>query len=224
MAEPVDSRKMQVAGDTGYGSVKARMLNGLALVLVLATGVVLSLYLIIAVNPTVSLNPFPPHVATAALVGLPELEAPEEMVSPPFPVSAPTSFPTPTPLIPFPLMPTPGMTFPFTVAVETDPGGISECRAVIAGMVTDQEGRGLEGYPVHLWAAETEFASYETVLFSDETGQWQVVLPAGAYGVWYVQLHAPDAGQVYPPLSPIVAVTLPEACPRARVIFQAGHP
>jgi hypothetical protein len=43
--------------------VKARVLNGLALALVVATGLVGVLYAVIAVEPMMPLNPFPPPTA-----------------------------------------------------------------------------------------------------------------------------------------------------------------
>ena len=196
--------------------MRARVLNGLALVLVVATGLVGVLYAVIAVEPTTPLNPFPPPTATATPASLPEPEPPGETASP---SSTPSPFPTPTSLRPSPLTPTPEPTYPFTATVEVS-AGVADCRTTVTGAVIDRQGRGLEGYPVHLWAAEAEFAPYETVSFSDEVGRWQAPLPAGARGVWYVQLHAPDARQVYPPLSPVVAIVLPDTCSRATVEFR----
>jgi hypothetical protein len=98
----------------------------------------------------------------------------------------------------------------------------ADCQVTLRGSVLDREGYGLEGYPVHLWMA-TEHAVKSTddqILFSESSGRWQVVLPAGARGLWYVQLHAPDARQVYPPLSAVVAVSLPDPCSRATVTFR----
>ena len=195
--------------------MKARVLNGLALVLVVATGLLGVLYAVIAVEPMVPLNPFPPPAVTATSVSWPEPEASEETAAP---SPTPSPFPTPTPLRPSPLTPTPEPTYPFTATVEVRPGA-TDCR-VIAGAVIDRRAQGMEGYPVHLWAAEAGFSSYETVLFSDEAGRWQALLPAGGRGVWYVQLHAPDSRQVYPPLSSIVAVVLPDMCSRVTVEFR----
>jgi len=196
--------------------MKERVLNGLALALAIATGLVGVLYVMIAVEPTMPLNPFPPPTATPTPAPLPEPEPSGETATP---SPTPSPFPTPTPLRPSPLTPTPEPTYPFTATVEVSPGA-TDCRAAMTGTVIDRQGRGLEGYPVHLWAAETEFALYETVLFSDVAGYWQAPLPAGAHGIWYVQLHAPDAHQVYPPLSPVVAVALSNVCPRATVAFR----
>ncbi len=196
--------------------MKARVLNGLALALVVATGLLGILYAVIAVEPTAPLNPFPPPTMTATPVHWPEPEAPKETatLSP-----TPSPFPTPTLLRPSPLTPTPEPAYPFTATVEVSPGA-TDCRAEMDGAVIDRQGRGLEGYPVHLWAAEAMFSLYETVLFSDEAGRWQASLPAGARGVWYVQLHAPDARKVYPPLSPVVAVALPDTCSWVTVEFR----
>jgi len=193
--------------------VKARVLNGLALALVIATGLLGVLYGVIAVEPMVSLNPFPPPMACPSPT--PTVEATAT------PVPTPTPFPTPTALRPAPLTPTPEPSYPFTATVETGPlSGAPDCQATLRGVVLDREGHGLEGYPVHLWAAEANPVSDDRILFSDRTGRWQAVLPAGACGLWYVQLHAPDAHQVYPPLSPVVAVVLPDTCSRATVEFR----
>ncbi len=198
--------------------MKARVLNGLALALVIATGLVGILYGVIALEPTVPLNPFPPPVPTATPVGPPE---PEETATP---VPTPTPFPTPTALRPAPPTPTPEPSYPFTATVETGPpGGTPDCRATLRGVILDREGHGLEGYPVHLWAAENDLAQEDMILFSDRDGRWQADLPAGARGLWYVQLHAPDARQVYPPLSAVVAVRLPESCAQAYITFHASH-
>lgn len=193
--------------------MKARVLNGLALALVVATGLVGVLYAVIAVEPTVSLNPFPPPMACPSPTPTGEATA--------TPVPTPTLFPTPTALRPAPLTPTPEPSYPFTATVETGPlSGTPDCQATLRGVVLDREGHGLEGYPVHLWAAEANPASDDRILFSDRAGRWQAVLPAGARGVWHVQLHAPDARQVYPPLSPVIAIVLPDMCSRATVEFR----
>lgn len=197
------------------------MLNGLALVLVGATVAVMVLYVAIAADPTGPFNPFPPPTALPSPTALPEPGTPEGTVL----VLGSLPIPSPTPLRPATLTPTPEPVFPFTVMVETGPVGTGlACRAMIVGSVADGEGRGLEGYPLHLWAAEAEFASAETVLFSDAAGRWQVLLPAEARGMWYIQLHAPDSRQIYPPLSPVVVVVLPATCPQARVTFRAMQP
>jgi len=199
--------------EQGAGAVKARVLNGLALALVVATGLVGVLYAVIAVEPMMPLNPFPPPTAPPSPT--PTVGATAT------PVPTPTPFPTPTALRPVPLTPTPEPSYPFTATVETGPlNGTSDCQAMLRGVVLDREGHGLEGYPVHLWAAEADPAPDDRILFSDRSGRWQIALPAGARGLWYVQLHAPDARQVYPPLSPIVAVALPDTCPRATVEFR----
>lgn len=181
----------------------------------LATVAVAVLYLLIALRPTVSLNPFPPPTATPSPTPMVEMTA--------TPTPSPTPFPTPTTLRPAPLTPTPEPVFPFIATVETDPlTPTADCRATLRGVVLDQEGHGLEGYPVHLWPA-TERAVRNTddqMIFSDLSGHWQIVLPSGAPLLWYVQLHAPDARQVYPPLSAIVAVSLPDPCSRAIVTFR----
>ena len=193
--------------------MKARVLNGLALALVVATGLVGVLYAVIAVEPMMPLNPFPPPTAPPSPT--PTVGATAT------PVPTPTPFPTPTALRPAPLTPTPEPSYPFTATVEAGPlSGTSDCQAMLRGVVLDREGHGLEGYPVHLWAADAAPAPDDRILFSDRSGRWQIALPVGARGLWYVQLHAPDARQVYPPLSPIVAVALPDTCPRATVEFR----
>lgn len=225
MAEPVARRRVQVAGITAQGArsteygarnTKHAILNTLSAILLLATVAVVVLYLLIALRPTVSLNPFPPptaHPSPTPTVGVTEM---------PMPTS--TSFPTPTPLRPAPLTPTPEPSYPFTATVETGPlSGTPNCQATLRGVVLDREGHGLEGYPVHLWAAEADPAPDDRILFSDRAGRWQAVLPTRARGLWYIQLHAPDARQVYPPLSAIIAVRLPESCPQASITFRASR-
>ncbi len=92
---------------------------------------------------------------------------------------------------------------------------------MLVGVVLDREGHGMEGYPVHLWTTGAEMQNTgDWILFSDQSGRWQAPLPRDAYGLWYVQLHSPDARRVYPPLSAAIAVTLPETCPQAMVSFR----
>lgn len=195
-------------------STKSTILNILAAILLLATGAVAVLYLLIALEPTSVLNPFPPPTARPS--------ATPTVGTTPTPMPTPTPFPTPTALHPATLTPLPQPAFPFTATVETGPvSGTSDCRAMLVGVVLDQEGHGLEGYPVHLWTTEYGVQSTDDrIFFSDRSGRWQAILPAGARGLWYVQLHSPDARQVYPPLSAMVAVALPDACPQATVLFK----
>ncbi|MBC7228360.1 MAG: hypothetical protein H5T61_14200 [Thermoflexales bacterium] len=170
-------------------------------------------YLLIALRPTTPLNPFPPPTASPSAP--PTVEEPTAT-----PVPTPTPFPTPTALHPATLTPTPEPSFPFTATVETGPQGeTANCRLLLNGAVLDREGHGLESYPVHLWTMEATAQNVDQILFSDRSGRWQAVLPVEAR-VWYVQLHSPDARQVYPPLSAVVAVTLSAPCSQARVVFR----
>lgn len=212
MAEPVARRGRR---EHGVRNTKRALLNALSVILLLATVAVAALYLLIALRPTVSLNPFPPPTACPT----PAVEVTAT------PVPTPTPFPTPTALRPAPPTPTATPSYPFPATVETGPpGGTPDCRATLRGVVLDREGHGLKGYPVHLGAAEADPAApNDTTLFSDPVGRWQAVLPAGARRLWYVQLHAPDARQAYPPLSAVVAVRLTKSRPQADITFRASR-
>ncbi len=191
------------------------------MLLLLATGAVVIFYLLIALNPTSALNPFPPRPASPP-TPFPLLTFGQERGGGGGEAAGGGVRPTPTPLHPATLTPTPEPVFPFTATVETGPVSRTlDCRAMLIGAVLDREGHGLEGYPVHIWTTEHGTRNTDDrVLFSDPSGRWQAVLPAGAHGLWYVQLHAPDARQFYPPLSAIIAVAFPDACSQAVVLFR----
>ncbi|MCS7282968.1 MAG: hypothetical protein RML46_12815 [Anaerolineae bacterium] len=171
------------------------------------------LYLLIALRPPGFLSLFPSPTAWPSATPTVEVTA--------TPVPTPISFPTPTALHPIPLTPTLEPSFPFAATVKTSPlTRTSDCRTVLTGVVLDREGHGLEGYPVHLWTEHTIRNTEDQIFFSDPFGRWQTVLPPEPHGLWYVQLHAPDARLVYPPLSAIVAFRIPDPCSRILVSFR----
>lgn len=194
------------------GSFRDQMMNGLALLMVIATTALTVVYLVIGVRPTVPLNPFPPLTSS-----LPPTSTPTDT---PTPSPTPRILPSPTPIRPATLTPTPEPAMPFTATVKTGVvGPETDCRrALISGTVTDRGGNGLEGYPLHLWGP-----GLDMVLRTDGQGRWKAILPASARGIWHLQLHAPDPSRLYPPLSPVIAIPLPDDCPQAWVSFRGSE-
>ncbi len=189
--------------------VADRAMNGLALLLTVATVALIGVYTAIAIRPTSPLNPFPPPTPSPTLTPTPtELPAPT-------PSPTPRVAPSPTPIHPATLTPTQEPAFSFTATVKPGAVGTDCRRGLIVGTATDGDEKGLENYPLHLWGP-----GRDTVLFTDTRGRWQAELPAGAAGIWYVQLHAPDPEAVYPPLSAIIPIPLPAECPQATVHFR----
>lgn len=182
----------------------ARILNGLALTLVVATGLLIGLFLAVVFHPQILPHPAPSPIPT------PEEKA-TEMLSPPTPSSAFLPFPTPTPLRPATL--SPSLTPPVLFTARVELANARMCaHATLTGIVQGRDGKGLAGYPLHLWGF-----GLDTVVFTDSQGRWEIVLPGG--GKWHIQLHAPDPEGIYPPLSTIIVISLPENHPCASVVF-----
>ncbi len=206
-----------MSGQRGGGSKKRwsdRLANGLTWLLLAATGGVLALFATIAVNPAVPFNPYPPTTPTPL---------PSPTPSPRVTATAtPTRllFVTPTPLRPATLTPTPEPTTPFSATVElgSEARGLDCDRPLLAGTVTDREGEPLTGYPVHAWGPGREVIVLSGSAPDFGPSGWEVEVEKEE--VWFVQLHLPNPRQVYPPLSAIVRIRLPAACPQAMVYFQ----
>ncbi len=188
-----------------------------------ATGVAVVLMAIIAVDPTVPFNPYPPLTASPLPTTPPTAtRAPRT----PTPTATATALPyvTPTALRPATLTPTPMPTMPFSFTVEPGPRPpLLDCsRPLLAGAVVDQEGEALVDYPLHVWGP-----SLDTIVRSGSDSRygpsgWRVDLPAdAAAGIWYVQLHLYNIYRAHPPLSPIVQVRLDDNCRQAFILFRA---
>lgn len=201
-----------------------RLMGVLTWLVLAATGVAVVLMAVIAADPTVPFNPYPPPTPSPVPTPVPTATR-----TPAPPTATPTAtsppFATPTPLHPATLTPTPGPTMPFSFTVEYGPSPPAlDCTApFLAGAVVDQEEQELVDYPIHVWGP-----SLDTIVRSGNDSRygpsgWRVDLPADAgAGVWYVQLHLYNIYRAHPPLSPIVQVRLDDNCRQALILFRAS--
>ncbi len=197
---------------------RARLFNGLTLVMLGLTVAVIAYYILIAINPTTALNPFPPATRVALLVIPTSTPTPEGLAAPPTwtPTSTPTVTPTPpstftpTPtavVTPRPTItprptdtPTPRPTLPpyrFSYEIEYQTPYYGCNWAGVAGLVRDQEGKALTGYAIRIWGGGLDVAarSGDATMYG-ESG-WEQFLndhPIAVAGEFKVQLHDPTTG------------------------------
>lgn len=172
-------------------------------------------FIIIAINPQSSLNPFPP---ATSVIATPSPTAASATLCPPTvafsAVATPSVRPTPTRMDLDLPTPTATPTFPFTSTVEVRARPDCE-EIVLAGTVRDAEGEPLEGYPVHLWGP-----TGEAILISGSSpdygaGGWAFALPRAkvpSLSTWFVQLHEQSVYRSHPSMSSIVEVRLSGDC------------
>lgn len=180
---------------------------------------------IIAIDPTVPFNPYPPPTASLPPTALPTAtRAPRTPTLTATATATAPPYVTPTALRPATLTPTPAPTMPFSFTIELGPQlPLLDCsQPLLAGAVVDREGEALVDYPLHVWGP-----SLDTIVRSGSDSRygpsgWRVDLPADAgVGAWYVQLHLFNVYRAHPPLSAIVELRLDEECRQAFVLFRA---
>lgn len=215
---------------------RARLFNGLTLLMLGLTVVVSGYYVLIAIYPTSALNPFPPATPVALLVlptSTPTVEGP---VAPPTwtPTSTPTVTPTPPPTFTPTLAPTatPRPTFtprptdtptprptraPYAFSYELDyQTPYYGCNwAGVAGLVLDQDGRALTGYAVRVWGGGLDVALRpgDATMYG-ESG-WEQFFndhPIAVEGEYKVQLHDARTGVR---VSPEVTLNFQPYCSRS---------
>lgn len=202
------------------GGWKDRLLGGLTLLLLAATGALLVAFVIIAANPTVPFNPYPPATPLPSPTSLQVLTRMSRHIAP---TATPVPLPNPTPLKPATLTPTPEPTMPFSATVRSGPlSPFLDCsHPLLAGTVTDREGEDLVGYPVHVWGPETDLVILSGSAPLYGPSGWEVTeITAGKNVSWYLQLHLYAIFRAHPPLSEIVHIEVPVTCPQAMVYFQ----
>jgi len=211
--------------------------NVLTIVALVATVCLTGFYGLIAVNPFIALNPFPPPTRIAML----ELPTPTETSTPGPPTRTPTQTPTIT-LTPGPTntrtptltpsitptwpptspppTPTPRVTrspWPFTyeLSLGTPPLGCGWTG--VAGHVQDLDGNPLIGYPLHVWGAgiDTVVNSGADSGLNTRYGNqaaWEQFFDGNPKPMEIrVQLHDPYRSD-HPPISEEIVINMPGYC------------
>jgi len=226
---------------------RSGILNTLSLVILGLTVITLLCYILIAINPYLPFNPFPPDpqlvlVATTTATPLPSgmpaatwTPTVTPTVTPTPPASfTPTITPTPEPTTPPPTRaptatPTPRVTrspwpFSYEVTYETPYYGCAWMG--VAGTVEDIDGNPLTGYPIHVWGGgiDTVVNSGDKQVYGDSG--WEQFFdstPREVNGVFRVQVHAKY--DPHPPISPEIVLDFEGYCSLAlaRIVFVKNH-
>ncbi|HQE94139.1 MAG TPA: hypothetical protein PLH19_15725 [Anaerolineae bacterium] len=226
-----------------------RLFNVLSLVMLGLTVITLLCYLMIAINPYLPFNPFPPPPRQIAVVATntptPTLAhspvatwtlTPTPTITPtPPPSFTPTPTRTPTPITPSPTAtstatPTPRVTrspWPFTYELTYETPVYSCNWMGVAGTVVDIDGKALKGYPVHVWGGGIDVVvnSGDNQRYGD-SGWEQFFLnyPQELNGVFRVQIHDKDNPN-HPPVSPEIVLNFQGVCSKslAYIVFTKNH-
>ncbi len=228
-----------------------QLFNSLSLVMLGLTVVVIVCYALIAINPYIFLNPFPPNPKEIELVATPTgavirhdalpptwtpTASPTITPTPP-PSFTPTITPTPTPRpptrTPIPPTLTPSVTprvtrspYLFTYELTYEPPYYGCNWLGVAGMVQDLDGNALKDYPVHVWGGGIDVVvnSGSKQMYGDSGWeQFFLAQPTEMKGVFHVQLHSPYGE--HPPVSADIVLNYEGFCSMslARVIFTKNH-
>jgi len=228
---------------------REQLLNILTLVVLAMTVLTLICYALIAINPYLPINPFPPATQVAVVItGAPAASptprnvpatwtptnTPTITPTPP-PTFTPTTTTTPSPSPTFTSIPptetsTPRVTrspFPFTyeLTYETPYYG---CEWMgVAGLVQDLDGNALTGYPIHIWGGgiDAVVTSGNKQMYGDSG--WEQFFnnePLEINGVFRVQIHARDNPD-HPPVSEEIILDFPGYCSKsmAFIVFTKNH-
>ncbi len=228
---------------------KDRLFNTLSLIMLALTVIVILCYILIAINPYLPFNPFPPPPRKIAVVATntptPTAErspiptwtptATPTITPTPPPTFTPTPTRTPTPITPTPTAtstptPTPRVTrspWPFTYEL-TYETPIYGCNWLgVAGTVVDIDGNPLRGYPIHVWGGGIDVVvnSGDKQSYGD-SGWEQFFLnyPMEVNGVFRVQIHDKDNPK-HPPVSQEIVLNFPGFCSKslAKIVFTKNH-
>lgn len=226
-----------------------RLFGILSLVMLGLTVILVLCYVLIAINPYLPFNPFPPDPQQIAVVATntPTPTPRPDLIATWTPTNTPTVTPTPpatftatptktpTPITPTPTetptaTPTPRVTrspWPFTYEL-TYESPIYGCAWMgVAGAVVDLDGNPLKGYPVHIWGGGIDVVvnSGDKQVHGD-SGWEQFFLgqPQEMNGIFRVQLHSRDNPN-HPPISEEIVLNFPGYCSKsmAVVIFTQNH-
>ncbi len=222
-----------------------RLFNMLTIVMLGLTVLTLACYLIIAINPNIPLNPFPPGTQVALLVLPSATPTPEGQNAPPTwtPTATPTITPTPPPTFtptststpeptgtPKPTKtPTPRVTrssYPFTAELTYETPYYGCNWAGVAGLVQDLDGNPLTGYVVRVSGGGLDKAieAGEFQMYGDSG--WEQFFnnyPIEVEGEYRVQLH--DKNPPHGPVSDVITLDFQGFCSKsmAFVVFTQNH-
>ncbi len=228
-----------------------RVFGVLSLVMLGLTVITLLCYVLIAINPYLPFNPFPPRQSVFVVATVtPTSPATRSPVATWTPTATPTATPTPpasfTPTVtstPAPTTPptptstatstpapTPRVTrsahpFTYELVYETPLYGCAWMG--VAGTVQDIDGNPLLGFPIHVWGG-----GIDTVVYSGDKQQygdsgWEQFFtnaPTEVRGVFRVQIHSRDNPN-HPPISAEIVLDFAGLCSKslARVDFTLNH-
>lgn len=228
---------------------RGRFFNLLSLVMLALTIITLLCYILIAINPYLPINPFPPAPKVIEVVAT---NTPSPMPKPtqiatwtptltptitptPPPSFTPTPTRTPTPVTPSPTStatatPTPRVTrspWPFTYELTYESPYYGCAWMGVAGIVQNLDGEPLTGYPIHVWGGgiDVVVTSGDKQIYGD-SGWEQFFLsqPQEMNGIFRVQLHSRDNPN-HPPISEEIVLNFPGYCSKAMamVVFTQNH-
>ena len=212
-------------------SIVSVVMLGLTIITVLC-------YILIAINPFLGINPFPPdrdRFLVASLTPVPT--AIRELAATWTPTATPTVTPTPPPSFtptvtstPEPLQPTatfiptrtptPRVTrspWPFTYEVDYQTPLHGCAWMGVAGTVEDLDGNPLIGYPIHVWGGGLDLVvnSGDSQMYGDSGWeQFFTDRPMNVNGVFRVQIHSRDNPN-HPPISGEIILNFPGYCSKS---------
>lgn len=227
----------------------SRLFNVLSLVMLGLTIITIFCFILIAVNPYLPINPFPPAPREVAVVATntptPTIEStpiatwtptltPTVTPTPPATFTrTPTS--TPTPVTPSPTATatataTPRVTrspWPFTYELEYETPYYGCAWLGVAGTVQTIDGDPLNGFPIHIWGGGIDVVvNSGTKQIYGDSGWEQFFLsqPQELNGIFRVQIHSRDNPN-HPPISEEVVLNYPGYCSKALalVTFTLNH-
>ena len=225
-----------------------RLFNIVSVVMLALTIIVVLCYILIAVNPFLPINPFPPDPNRFLVASLTPTPTPtRDLVATWTPTATPTVTPTPPPSFtptvtptPAPLQstatliptrtPTPRVTrspWPFTYEIEYQTP-IHGCAWMgVAGTVEDIDGNPLVGYPIHVWGGGIDLLvnSGDAQMYGDSGWeQFFTNRPVAVNGVFRVQIHSRDNPN-HPPISGEIILNFPGYCSQslARITLIKNH-
>jgi len=229
---------------------KTALVNALTIAVLVAMVCLVVFYGLIALNPFISLNPFPPPTLVPTAYVPTPTETPESgslggatwtpthtpTATPtcgPTKTPSPTLTPSVTPTWPPTATPTPRVTrspWPFTAEVTLGMPQYGCSWTGVAGHVQDLDGNPLIGYPIHVWGAGIDVvvtsgadARFNTIYGHDAA--WEQFFDASPKPLEVrVQLHDPDRAE-HPPISEEIVVNMPGYCNGALgyVVFTQNH-
>ncbi len=227
---------------------RSRLFNLVSVVMLGLTIITVVCYILIAVNPFLAINPFPPDRNRFVVASITPLATISRTLAATWtPTPTPTASPTPppsfTPTItatPEPLQATPTRTatptptprvtispWPFTSKVEYETPLHGCAWMGVAGTVEDLDGNPLKGYPIHIWGGGLDVVinSGDDQMYGD-SGWEQYFLdrPTAVNGVFRVQIHSKDNPN-HPPISGEIILNFPGYCSQslARVTLIKNH-